>query len=205
MAPRPDVHARHQAQRRGTRRRILDTVLALLETRLWHEITLEQVMAEAGLTRTAFYRHFPSREALLMALLEDVGVTLEDVPAAWERGEGEPIGELRSAVEALVQTYTRAGRLLAAVAEAATHDDQIRELYFGLADRLIAAVADRIAADVEAGRSEVDDPLEVARALIWMNEGYLQAQFGRELRGDPARAVAALSNIWIAAVYGRRH
>lgn len=204
MASRPDVQARHEARRRDTRRRILDTAFALVEKRPWHEITLEEVMADAGLTRTAFYRHFPSREALLMALLEDLGLTLEDVPAAWERGEGDPPSELRSAVEALVQTYTRVGRLLAAVAEAATRDDQIRELYFGLADRLIAAVADRITVEVEAGRSEVDDPLEVARALIWMNEGYLQAQLGRELRGDPLRAAAALSDVWIATVYGRR-
>jgi TetR/AcrR family transcriptional regulator, ethionamide resistance regulator len=204
VASRPDVRARHLAQREGTHRRILDTALALLEERRWHEITLEQVMAEAGLTRTAFYRHFPNREALLGALLEDLGVRLEDLPASWQRGDGEPIDELRRGVEALTTLYARIGHLLAAVAEAATHNDEIRALYFGLADRLIVAVAERIAADVEAGRSEVEDPLEVARALIWMNEGYLQSQFGREPQGDQTRATAVLSDVWIATIYGRR-
>src|SRR5919107_1123742 len=170
MGSRPDVRARHQAQRTDTRRRILDTTLQLLEHRPWHDIALEHVMADAGLTRTAFYRHFSSREALLVALLEDVGLRLEDLPSAWEQGEGEPVAELRRAVDDLVTLYARIGRLLGAIAETAAHDDDIRSVYRGLADRLTAAVAERIAADVAAGRSEVQDPLEVARALIWMNE-----------------------------------
>lgn len=204
MASRPDVRARHRARRERTRRRILDTAFALLEDRRWHEITLEQVMAEAGLTRTAFYRYFPSRETLLVGLLEELAVQLEDLPSEWQQGTGDPIPELRRAVAALTALYTRVGRLLNAVAEAATHDDQIRGLYMGLADRLVASVAARIAAEVEAGRSEVEDPVEVARALIWMNEGYLQAQFGREPLGDHARAADALSDVWIATVYGHR-
>jgi TetR/AcrR family transcriptional regulator, ethionamide resistance regulator len=204
MASRPDVRARHQAQRTGTRRRILDATLALLEDKPWHDIKLEHVMADADLTRTAFYRHFPSREALLVALLEDVGVRLEDVPSAWERGEGEPVAELRRAVERLVALYARVGRLLGAVAETAAQDDDARAVYRGLADRLVEAAAARIAADVAEGRSEVEDPVEVARALIWMNEAYLQDRFGRETLGDPERATAALADVWVAAVYGRR-
>jgi AcrR family transcriptional regulator len=188
----------------GTRRRILDTALALLERRPWHEITLEHVMGDAGLTRTAFYRHFRSREALLVALLEDVGIRLEELPSAWESGSGEPVGELRRAVAALTALYARVGRLLGAVAEAAAQDEAIRALYRGLGDRLTVAVAERIAADVAAGRSEVADPLEVARALVWMNEAYLQDRFGREPSGDPERATAALADVWVAAVYGRR-
>jgi hypothetical protein len=59
--------------------------------------------------------------------------------------------------------------------------------------------------DAAAGRSRVTgDPVEVARALIWMNEGYLQAQFGRTSQGDVARATAALSEVWVATIYGRR-
>jgi AcrR family transcriptional regulator len=199
-----DVRIRQTGRGKDTRQRILDTALALLEERRWHEISLERVMAEAGLTRTAFYRHFGSRDALLIALLEYVGVRLKDVPSDWQAGTGEPIADLRRTIEGLTALYARVGRLLAAVGEAATHDDEIRTLYLGLADRLIAAVADRIAADVEAGRSAVEDPVEVARALIWMNEAYLQVQFGREPLGDVSRASAALGDVWVAAVYGPR-
>ena len=204
MTRRPEALARQAARRKGTQLRILDISLALLEEQPWHEITLSQVMAEAGLTRTAFYRHFPSRHALLAGLLEYVGLRIEDMPAAWQQGTGEPIAELRQAVEALTSLYAQLGRLLGAVAEAAAEDEQIHALYFGFVDRLVRAVATRIAADVKAGRSEVEDPLEVARALIWMNEAYLLAQFGRRQLVDVGRASAALTDVWIATVYGHR-
>jgi AcrR family transcriptional regulator len=204
MAARPDVRARHAARRHRTRQRILDAAFALLEARRWHEITLARVMGEAGLTRSAFYKHFPNRKSLLVALLEELGVRLEEFPARWAQSSDDPIGELRAAVAALTALYARVGRVLGAVADAAAQDDDVRALYLALADRLIDTVADRIATDVEAGRSEVKDPGEVARALVWMNEGYLQVGFGREPVGDPRRAAEALSDVWIATVYGRR-
>lgn len=203
MSARPDVQARHRLRRRDTRRRILDAALALLEDRPWHEISLEQIMSRAELTRTAFYRHFEDRQLLLLALLEDVGVRFEDVPAAWERGAGDPIVELRRAVAELTGMYARHGRLLGAIAEAAAEDPDVRAVYVGLADRLIEAAAERIAADVAAGRSRVADPPAVAAALIWMNEAYLQSQFGRAPLGDPERVAAALAEVWVATIYGR--
>ena len=203
MSTRPDVSTRHRARRRDTRRRILDAALALLEDRPWHEIALEEIMGRAELTRTAFYRHFGDRQLLLLALLEDVGVRLEDVPATWVRGAEDPAAELREAFDALTETYARHGRLLGAISEAAAHDAEVRAVYHGLADRLVAATAERIAAEVAAGRSQVADPDEVARALIWMNEAYLQEQFGRAPLGDPQRAAATLAEIWLATIYGR--
>jgi AcrR family transcriptional regulator len=198
----PDVQAQHRLRRRDTRRRILDAALAMLEDRPWHEISLEQIMGRAELTRTAFYRHFEDRQLLLLALLEDVGVHLGDIPADWERGVDDPAAELRRALGELTTVYARHGRLLAAIAGAATQDPDVRSVYLGLADRLIDAAAARIAAEVAAGRSRVSDPPEVARALIWMNEAYLQGQFGRPPLGDPERAAAALAEVWLATIYG---
>jgi hypothetical protein len=37
-----------------------------------------------------------------------------------------------------------------------------------------------------------------------MNVGYLQDRFGREPLGDLRQATAALADVWVAAVYGRR-
>jgi TetR/AcrR family transcriptional regulator, ethionamide resistance regulator len=198
---RPDVRDRHRRRREDSRRRILDATLALLEDRAWAEVSLDEVMRRAELSRTAFYRHFDDRELLLPALLEDVGVRLDEVVAIWTRSEGDPVAALRRALAALVEAWRRHGRLLQAVGDAANQDRDIRAGYMELADRMVAVVAERIAADVAAGRSAVRDPLEVGRALVWMNDRYLEALFGRPPLGDPARAADALAEVWIATVY----
>jgi hypothetical protein len=119
------------------------------------------------------------------------------------QGAEDPVQELREALRNLVATYVRHGRLLGAIADAAPQDPEVRAVYHGLAERFAAAASAGIAAEVAAGRSSVADPEEVARVLIWMNEGYLQSQFGRAPLGDPQRAAAALAEVWVAAVYGR--
>jgi AcrR family transcriptional regulator len=199
MSSRPDVQAMHRRRRSRTRRRILDAALALLEERPWSEISLEQIMARADLSRTAFYRHFDDRQLLLLALLEDVGVRLEDVPARWQDGVGDPETELRAALLELATVYMRHGRLLAAIADVSADDADVRAVYRGLVERLSAAVARRLASDP---RRPVEDPEEVAYALIWMNEAYLKSRFGRTPLGDPQRAAAALAEVWIATTRG---
>jgi TetR/AcrR family transcriptional regulator, ethionamide resistance regulator len=200
---RPDVRDRHRRRRADTRRRILEAALALLEDRAWAEVSLDEIMRRAELSRTAFYRHFADRELLLPALLEDVGVRLDEVVAIWAETVGDPIDGLRGALEALAEAWERHGRLLHAVGDAANHDPAIRAGYMELADRMVGVVAARIAAEVAAGRSAVADPQEVGRALVWMNDRYLEALFGRPPLGDPARAADALAEVWIATVYGR--
>lgn len=41
----------------------------------------------------------------------------------------------------------------------------------------------------------------VATALIWMNERFLQQQFGRPPFGDAQRATDALATIWLRTLY----
>jgi AcrR family transcriptional regulator len=203
MSSRPDVQARHRQRRLDTRRRILDAALALLEQQPWSEISLEQIMSRADLTRTAFYRHFDDRQLLLVALLEDVGVGFDDAAAEWWGGEAEdPVAALREGLRELTQIYVEHGRLLRAVSDAANQDPDIRTIYGELAERLIKASAERIAAEVEAGRSTVSDPESISRVLTWMNERALQDAFGQAPLGDVDRTAAALGDVWIAAIYG---
>ena len=202
MSARPDVSRRHREQRESTRRRILDAGRALLEERPWSEVSLEAIAARADLTRTAIYRHFDDRRALLLALLEDVGLRLDLVADPWERGEGVGPEALRAALAELAGVFAEHGRLLRAIADERAEDRDVDAAYSELGARLTSSAAARIAREVAAGRSRVEDPEEVAAALVWMNERYLLERFGRTPLGDPARAAAALAEVWIRTVYG---
>jgi TetR/AcrR family transcriptional regulator, ethionamide resistance regulator len=196
------VQDRHRRRRGTTRRRILDAALELLEARRWHDIRLEDVMIETGLTRTAFYRHFADREALLLALLEDAGLGLDAAGLAWKQGAGDPVEQLRAGLGELTAVLVRRGRLFQAVVDSAAQEAAVAEAHAALVERMVAVTAERIGADAAAGRSAVEDADETARALVHMSESYLLAAFGRPPFPDADRIAATLAHIWVAAIYG---
>jgi AcrR family transcriptional regulator len=48
-----------------TRRNLLDALLRLLETRPFEQITIREIALEAGIGYATYFRHYPSKEALL--------------------------------------------------------------------------------------------------------------------------------------------
>jgi AcrR family transcriptional regulator len=200
--PRREFEQELRSRRRDVRRRILDAAAELIEERPWHEISLEQVMARADLSRTAFYRHFDERSDLLLALLDESGVGDDPAGAVWKQDLDDPVAAVRRGCELLTDLFVRHGRLLRASAEAAVSDPAVAQVYGAFAESFVATTAERLEADRQAGRSHVQNVREVARALVWMNERYLMECFGRRpFSADPEDAAAALSEIWTAAIY----
>jgi len=83
-----------------TRRAIVDTAARMVVRNGWDRVRVADVVAELGVTRGAFYPHFDSRQALVLAVL--VQQFLEDTPLAKpDRLVGSnALEKLRSAVTA---------------------------------------------------------------------------------------------------------
>jgi AcrR family transcriptional regulator len=85
-----------------TRRSLLDAAGALLDTGGPDAVTLREVGARTGVSRSAPYRHFANKETLLTALaanaLNQLGDTLERLAA----GDDPPEQSLRAALLSLV-------------------------------------------------------------------------------------------------------
>src|SRR5690349_24665523 len=80
--------SRHREQRESTRREILAAADRFLRERPYRELSVEVVMAETGLTRTAFYRHFDDVTDLVLRLLSDLGSELFAIAERWGSGAG---------------------------------------------------------------------------------------------------------------------
>jgi AcrR family transcriptional regulator len=128
----------------ATRRRLLDAAGELLDAGGPAAVTLREVGARAGVSRSAPYRHFADKESLLTALAigawNDIGDMLEALAST---PDATPEGSLRSALLALV-TIGRArphiyrlmftmpgGDPAAAVAAAGRAQDQFLEIVAG--------------------------------------------------------------------------
>jgi TetR/AcrR family transcriptional regulator, ethionamide resistance regulator len=197
---------RRRQRRQDAEQEILDAASRLLRAQRFRELTVDDLMAATTQSRTAFYRFFPDRNALVIRLLYDLAEELWTMSAVWLSGDGDPLVEGRESIERLVDVYQAHGPLLGAIHEAAALDDEVERVYQDLARRFVDATAARIERDARAGRAiPLPDAREAASALVWMSERYLAAVFARPgLAGPEARelAVATLFTIWMRTIYG---
>ncbi len=178
-------------------------------------MTVEEVMARTGLSRPAFYAYFRDRYDLVTRLLEGIAGLLFAVDQRWlaggaDEGREEASEVLAGALRRGAETFARNGPVLRAIADAASQDVRVEEVYrYGLIERLVAATAVRISRDVEAGLApEGIDPEETARALVLMTERYLLDAFGRPSE-KPSRertvaVVDTLEAVWVRTLYGAK-
>jgi AcrR family transcriptional regulator len=64
-----------------TRQEILDAALELFAEHGYDKTSLRQIAEQVGVTKAALYYHFPSKEQILVALLEPVGVLQDELLA----------------------------------------------------------------------------------------------------------------------------
>jgi AcrR family transcriptional regulator len=190
---------------------ILAAGRAFLEEHPFREMTVEGVMVRTGLSRPAFYAYFKDRYDLVTRLLEGVGGLLFALDWRWLSGTADGNDGREVLVDALragSETFVEYGPVLRAISDAAGYDARVEEVYRGgLIQRLVAAVADRISRDIEAGVTPEElDPKQTARALVLMTERYLLDTFGRPertpSRGEAEKVLNTVEEVWVRTLYG---
>jgi AcrR family transcriptional regulator len=174
------------------RRRILEAARRLLEERPFGALTVGDVMAEAGLTRTIFYRLFDDLPALAADLLPDSDDPLID---RIERvGAEHPEQLVPAMIDALVEVYTTNGRLLRAMTDAARQDPA----FAARMDTALVGPRALITRLVGEAPHPPPDPEEFARMLMTVHRDYLLDRFGDGDDSPHARQAAhdAMTALW---------
>ena len=193
--------ARYREQRELTRLQIMDAAAALLRERPFRELSVDSVMAQVGLSRTAFYRHFDDVTDLVLRLLQRLAGRLYPVAERWRATAGDSYPHAaREALAAIVGFFEAEGPLIRAIFDASVVDDRIETAYRAVMETFIDLTAQALDGLVAAGRLEISDPRAVARALNLMNEAYLLDEFGRPPFGDREAVLATLERVWLGAV-----
>lgn len=146
-----------EAHRREVRTRVFEVLRAQLYERGFDAITLAGVAAAAGVGRTALYNHFPDKESLLVAFVEDEAAEYVTRLTEAVEAQADPVDQLatfvRLQLRVLAEYHMPPGTALAsALAPAAyrrisAHADPIT-------DRLRAILA----GGVDLGRWPAEDP-----------------------------------------------
>ncbi|WP_106247325.1 TetR/AcrR family transcriptional regulator [Allonocardiopsis opalescens] len=177
------------------RRQILDAARRCFVRNGFHATSMQDVLAEAGLSVGAVYRYFSGKDALIAAIVSDA---LAELAAAFGDDAGEP-PELDDIVDAVLRVdrpplsgSRESARLLVQVWAEALRSPELA----GRLDEVMAAARAVLGGVVvrhqRRGLLPADVPAEhIAGALIALVDGYLlqHAVFGR---ADPAAFRAGL-------------
>ncbi len=139
---RGPTRARNDEDKEARRKLLLEEALALYTATSYAEVKMADVAERARLAKGTVFLYFPTKEALFLALLEELLFAwlqrLEEVLGA---GEGRWTGErlARTVAESLAQEepLTRLLALLQTVLEQNVTTEQVR----GFKERLLAAMA----------------------------------------------------------------
>jgi AcrR family transcriptional regulator len=80
----------------ATRAHLIEVATRLFATQGYDGTSIEAVLAESGVSRGSLYHHFPGKEALFLAVLEDLGTRLGAEMAAAIQDAADPIELLRT-------------------------------------------------------------------------------------------------------------
>ena len=184
---------------------ILATAERLLEERPLREIAVEGLARGAGISRPTFYFYFPSKDAVVLTLVEQtvaesesnraeaLALMADDPRAGWRLG-------LRSSFEAF---GSRRGVVLAA-GELRASNAEARELWSRAMEDWVADASAIIEAERARGAAPPGEPArELATALLQMNERVQHTSLaGDKPSLDQDRLLDVLADIWVRAIYG---
>jgi AcrR family transcriptional regulator len=201
------THGRRPARPSGDDRElaILETATRLLDERPIHEISVDDLAKGAGISRPTFYFYFPSKDAVLMTLIERV---IAEADAALEaQSDQAPSNRYDfwlTGINFFFEGFGAHKGVSRAGYEARATIPEAGELWARFMQKWIDNTARIIDGERARGAAPVTLPAQdLATALNLMNERVLMAAFADERPAVPEQHVLdTLTHIWITTIYG---
>ncbi|MBS0263325.1 MAG: TetR/AcrR family transcriptional regulator [Planctomycetes bacterium] len=136
----------------ATRQRLIEAAIKRFYRDGFRNVGIDQILADVGISKTAFYKHFDCKDDLMLAALENQNLWLQQTfrDMIFERGGDSPVGQLRAVldvVEMLIESDDFQGCIFVNVAmefplhhepahvAAADNKRSIEEIIRGIAER----------------------------------------------------------------------
>lgn len=185
---------------------ILEAAEHLLETHGLHELSIDQIARGAGISRSSFYFYFPSKEAVLLSLMDRViaqANTRRDEALA--AAGPNPRDLVRAGITAFYDTFREHRAVALAAADSRITNPEASELWSRVMDSWVAMTAGVIEHQQQTGNvPALPVPArDLATALNLMNERVLHATFAQDTPFvDESAVVDTLVSIWLSAILG---
>lgn len=182
--------------------RILNAAKEVFGARGYQGGSLNEVATRSGYTRAGLLHHFPSKEAILLALLDlrDERLHIFDGQAVQERGILDILDELPDMVSLILQDRVLVQLAHMLTAEASRPDHPAREWASRRHDLLRRGTADAVRRSIQRGEVHADTDAEAIAALLLAAVEGVEAQWLVDPEVDPRRCAETLVTLIRAAL-----
>ena len=177
-----------------TRQRLVEAAVRRFYRDGFRNVGIDQILADVGISKTAFYKHFESKEDLMLAALEMQNAWLQDTfqTMVRDRGGGTAIGQLHAlfdVVERIIEPDEFQGCIFV---KAVMEFPLPHEPAHVLASRSKQSIEDFV--ETLAAEAGASDPRRLAQELCLLMEGvYVTRQVtGNRQAVEIARRLAQL-------------
>ncbi|MGC5022832.1 TetR/AcrR family transcriptional regulator [Micromonospora sp. DT47] len=183
---------------------ILTSAERLLRQRAFGEISIDDLARGAGISRPTFYFYFPSKDAVLLTLLDRV---TEEADAAagdvLDRLAEDPRARWRELISRFHATFGAHRTVVLACAQVRGTNAEVRRLWANVLERWVQAVQAAIEAERRRGAAPPGLPArDLAIALNSMNERVWYATFAGDGPAVAERDVVdVLLDVWLSGIY----
>jgi len=194
-ATRPRSRTAAQERRAATERTILGSTEQLLENRPFRDVTIEDVMVQAGLSRTAFYRYFPDLETVVVKLMGQLVDELHAASAGWLASD-DPATQLHQSLLQFAEVYREHGRIMQAFYDASGAGPDLKDLWANTLRVLISPLIKHTHELIGIHRAELENPSETIRALAIATDRYLLDIYWKSAEVPAEEPANVLEQIW---------
>jgi AcrR family transcriptional regulator len=214
--PRAPIRRRDLTQDLGRRRgeegldareAILSATERLLADRRLDDLTVVDIIEEAGISRATFYLYFESKHAPVAALAQEVlDQFVEEAWGAWLAGEEPPETSVMAAHwRQTIALWREHQVVLMAAAHGWRTQPEAYARWGATFQRFVARVEEYIERAREVHGAPADlDVRTVAALLIWLDETALYMAFTGQAPelADDERLATTLAGLWMRVIYG---
>ncbi|HME87596.1 MAG TPA: TetR/AcrR family transcriptional regulator [Chthoniobacterales bacterium] len=178
---------------------ILDAAVACFAKRGFHQASMHDISAEAGISVGLIYRYFQNKEAVIAAMADRHKKQIHEI---LERARQAP--NLRESLETLftahcgeTEPHVTAAFVVDLFAEA-SRNEHVAELVRDVCETSMNGVTDLIARSPEANASDLT-PHEMAELIFAVNDGMLLRgvlRLGQPANESRERQLEVVRNLW---------
>lgn len=163
---------------------LIETAIGLFQKGGYHGCGVDRIIADSGIAKTTLYRHFATKEDLILAVLRTIDERFrDDMRRHVEAGTGTPVERLLATFDYLVAWFDEGVFYGCPFMSAASEYNDRADPVFQearLHKRLVVAYFEEL-----ARAAGLDDPKDLAEEINLLHEGAVAVM---QIERDPAAA-----------------